>query len=169
MKLFKYLWLLSSLILILFLLVTPALADSTEPEAKPTDFAIGYEVAFPLCYGLTFTYNIDKSLAIQGLITMSPQPIMLSTIKVLYKLKQDNPEPRQSTTYVYALAGQFEDDDVWSFKKRVNGYSVGIGIEFTPKLYPENYKNYLEVGFINFNSSEYSPSLTVSAGIKVGY
>jgi hypothetical protein len=169
MKLYQYLWVLFSFALILSLFTAPAQAESNEAEVKTNDFAIGYEVSFPLCYGLTFTYNIDKSMAIQGLVTMSPQPIMLSTVKVLYKLKQDNFQPRQSNTYIYALAGQFEDDGVWSYSKRVTGYSVGIGTEFTPKNYPENYKNYLEVGFINFNSSQYNPSLTVSAGIKVCY
>jgi hypothetical protein len=155
--------------LIFFSNGTSTQADSIQQETKTTQYAIGYEVAFPLCYGLTLTYDIDPSLAIQGLITMSPQPIMLSTIKVLYKLKQDIIQPRKNSVYIYVLAGQFEDSDVWNFKKRVRGYSVGIGTEFTPKAYPENLKNYLEVGFIHFDSSDDEPSLTLSAGVKVCY
>ncbi len=154
--------------LIFFSNGTPAQADSMQ-QTKTTQYAIGYEVAFPLCYGLTFTYDIDQTLAIQGLITMSPQPIMFSTVKVLYKLKPGILEPRKNSVYIYGLAGQFEDSDVWDFKKRVRGYSVGIGTEFTPKAYPENFKNYLEVGFIDFDSSDYDPSFTLSAGVKVCY
>ncbi len=155
--------------LIFFSNGTPAQAGSMQQETKTTHYAIGYEVAFPLCYGLTLTYDLNSSLAIQGLITMSPQPIMLSTVKAIYKLKPVILEPRKNLVYIYALAGQFEDSDIWDFKKRVRGYSLGIGTEFTPKAYPENFKNYLEVGFIDFDSSEYNPSLTLSAGVKVCY
>ena len=155
-------------VLVFFSNATMAQTDSMQQEAESTQYAIGYEVAFPLCYGLTLTYAIDSSLAIQGLITMSPQPIRLSTLKMLYKLNQDV-EPRKNAVYIYALAGQFEGTDVWDFKKQVRGYSVGMGTEFTPKAYPENFKNYLEVGFIHFDSSDYDPSLTLSAGVKVCY
>jgi len=151
--------------LLCLMFVTTVRADTTGPEEKPFHWAIGYEAAFPLCYGLTFTYNLTQSLAVQSLITMSPQPIMLSTVKVSYKLKQG----QSSDTYLYALAGQFEDDAFWDFKSRVTGYGMGIGTEFTPKFYPDNYKNYFEIGAVDFNSSEYHPSLTVSAGIKVYY
>lgn len=169
MKFLKYMSVLLLSTLIFFSNVIPARADSMQQEAESTKYAIGYEVAFPLCYGLTLTYDIDPSLAIQGLITMSPQPIMLSTVKAIYKLKPGILQPRKNSVYIYALAGQFEDSDVWDFKKRVRGYSVGIGTEFTPKAYPENFKNYLEVGFIHFDSSDYDPSLTLSAGVKVCY
>jgi hypothetical protein len=160
----KYFGVILTFMVFCLIFTSPSQAIEIVKEEKPTQFAIGYEASYPFSQGLSITYNISKSFAVQQLITMSPEPIEFSTTKILYKFARTE----ERNTYFYALSGRFEDGYSDS-PKMITGYSIGIGTEYTPDFYPTNFKNYAEIGYVDFQSSKYPASLMISIGLKVYY
>jgi hypothetical protein len=160
----KYFGVILTWMVFCLMIALPSEAIESEKKEQPTKYAVGYEVSYPFSHGLSITYNINESIAVQGLISMSPEPIEFSATKILYKFTRTE----ERNTYFYALSGRFEDG-YFDNPKMITGYSVGIGTEYTPDFYSNNCKNYAEIGYIDFPSSKYSASLIISIGLKVYY
>ncbi|HEX3043298.1 MAG TPA: hypothetical protein VHY08_00975 [Bacillota bacterium] len=154
-----------TLIVLLIIFSAPAMAfEIVSTENTLVKYGVGFEMCGFLSTGVSGTFNISEQFAAQGIIGTPSEFISFSGVKLMYRFAKGEGQ----NYFLFGTGGALSGSTTYMGTKDTGtGWAVGIGMEYSPDIFPDNLRYSTEIGYAETTLADFPTFLYYNFGFRI--